>query len=210
MNSAIKALMVLFLLVIFGRSCAYGQVAQAAEEGNLPLMLGVGTSDYSIDWGQNRRMVGITGWADWRFKGLPSAIRGLGIEIEAHHIAYDRPTGLIRMRQDSGLGGPMYQWRHYDRIQPYGRFMIGFGSIDFDDSLNPYYTHDTRTILAPGGGVNVRAWRSVYIRADYEYQFWRKLFGPNDLTPQGFSIGAAYDFGHRNFRLAQSPTMTRK
>ena len=186
---------VLVLILIFCNTCAIGQVTHQAEEGNVPLKVGFGISDYSIDWGHSRRMIGISAWANWGLKGVPPFMRGTGIEIEGHHIAYDRPSGLIKMKQDSGLGGVTYEWRHYDRVRPYGKFMIGFGSIDFDGP--PNYTHDTRTILAPGGGVDVRVWRSVFVRADYEYQFWRQIFGPHDLNPQGFTIGAAYDFGRR-------------
>lgn len=199
-----------FLIVCVGTACAIGQVTQQAEQGKLPLKVGVGISDYSIDWGQSRQMIGISAWADWRLKGVPSFMRGTGIEIEGHHIAYDRPASLSKMKQDSGLGGFVYQWSHYDRVQPYGRFMIGFGSIDFDNTLDPSYTHDTRTIFAPGGGADIRVWHSVYVRADYEYQFWRQLFGPNDLTPQGVTIGAVYDFGRRDVRRTADPVFNKR
>ncbi|MGA2168594.1 MAG: hypothetical protein ABSG62_10305 [Terracidiphilus sp.] len=38
-------------------------------------------------------------------------------------------------------------------------------------------------------------WSEVWLRADYECQFWPDLFGPHGLTPSGLMIGAAYDFG---------------
>ena len=53
-------------------------------------------------------------------------------------------------------------------------------------------------VLAPGGGVDYRVGGGVSLRADYEYQFWRHIFGPRDLNPNGITIGATYDFGvHR-------------
>ena len=185
---------VLATLFVFAIVPAPAQVTYAAKEGKLPLTVGVGLSDYSLDWGGSRRMMGITAWVDYRFH-LPGLLNGLGVEAEGRDLNFDRPSDLTRLRQDVGLGGVNYQWRHRDRIRPYGKFLVGFGSIDFPDRRNPYYTHDTRTVLASGGGVDFRVWRNVAVRADYEYQFWRQLFGPNDLNPNGVTVGAVYDFG---------------
>jgi hypothetical protein len=33
------------------------------------------------------------------------------------------------------------------------------------------------------------------VRGDYEYQYWRHIFGPHDLNPNGVTIGVSYDFG---------------
>jgi hypothetical protein len=39
-------------------------------------------------------------------------------------------------------------------------------------------------------------WRaSVIARGEYEYQMWHAIFGPHDLTPQGFTFGVVYDLG---------------
>ncbi len=189
---------VLALFSISAAIPARSQVAHSAYEGRIPLTIGGGVSDYLLDWGHSRKMIGITAWADWRLRSLPSYFSGLGIQIEGHHIAYDRPASLDKMQQDSGLGGLTYQWRRYDRIHPYAKAMAGFGSIDFGDTVNPLYTHDTRTIMAFGGGADIHAWRGVSVRADYEYQFWHQLFGPHDLTPSGVTVGAVYDFGRRH------------
>jgi opacity protein-like surface antigen len=96
------------------------------------------------------------------------------------------------MRQDTGLGGAIYDWNRYRKFRPYAKYLVGVGSIDFP----PFgtYSHDTFLVFAPGGGVEYRAWRHIWIRGDYEYQFWQHVFGPHDLTPTGFTIGASYDF----------------
>jgi hypothetical protein len=101
------------------------------------------------------------------------------------------------MRQDTFAGGVVYNWPRYRVVQPYFQYLLGMGSIDFPSRI-PHYTHDTRAIQAPGGGLEVIAFRNVKVRASYEYQFWPHLFGPHTLNPNGFSFGTEYDF--RNFR----------
>jgi opacity protein-like surface antigen len=56
--------------------------------------------------------------------------------------------------------------------------------------------------LAPGGGIDYRAFGNVWLRADYEYQDWPNIFGKGyDLDPQGVTVGAMYEFGnHRSSR----------
>jgi hypothetical protein len=126
---------------------------------------------------------------------IAPVLNGLGIELEWRSIFFNIPSEIPGHRMDTGLGGPYYQWRKYERIRPYGKYMFGFGSLDFPNGTN--YTHDTRTIYAPGAGVDILIWRGVQARVDYEYQFWPNLFGPNSLTPNGFSFGAEYDFGRQ-------------
>ena len=57
---------VIALLLLSAAIPASSQVTEAATEGKLPLTLGGGVSDYFIDWGHSRTMIGITAWADWR------------------------------------------------------------------------------------------------------------------------------------------------
>jgi len=184
-------LAVLFLTVTFP---ALSQVVPAASDGGgIPLSVGVGLSDYDLDWGHGRRMVGISAWADWNLYHMPRLLRGLGIEAEGHAIDFARPSSLPNMRQDTALGGVTYTWRHFNKFDPYAKFVGGIGSIDFP-SHNPHYHHDTFSVFAPGGGVEYRIWRHISVRGDYEYQFWTHFFGPNSLTPQGFTVGATYNF----------------
>ena len=175
---------------------ACSQAPPAARQGGLPIVVGAGMSDYSVDWGFGRRMVGVTVWADWLPDNFPGALRGLGIEAVGHAIDYDVPTGLSKMRQDTVLGGPIYSWHPYRGVRPYAKYVIGVGSIDFPPFAGSpsWYSHDTFLVTAPAGGAEVHAWQHVWIRADYEYQFWHQTFGPHDLTPNGFTVGATYDF----------------
>jgi hypothetical protein len=56
-----------------------------------------------------------------------------------------------------------------------------------------------------GGGVELRAYRSLWVRADYEYQFWPDFFFKGakpigQLNPQGFTVGVLYHFNRPHFR----------
>lgn len=170
----------------------YSQVNPAADQGGAPIVVGAGMSDFSIDWGPGKRMLGISAWADWYPKNLPGVLNGLGIEAAGHDINYARPAGIVKMRQDTGLGGPIYAWNRYRDFRPYIKYLMGVGSIDFPPIGT--YSHDTFAVYAPAGGVEYHAWQHLWIRGDYQYEFWHRTFGPNDLTPTGFSIGASYDF----------------
>jgi len=56
-----------------------------------------------------------------------------------------------------------------------------------------------------GGGIEVRAYRNVWVRGDFEYQFWPDFYKnktpAGSLTPQGATLGAVYDFSIRRLRL---------
>jgi opacity protein-like surface antigen len=173
---------------------AFSQVAPAATEGGLPLTVGVGISDYDLDWGYGSRMVGISAYVDWDLFILPGPLKNLSIQAEGTDINYGRPARVPGMRQDTGLGGVKYTFRHYHDLLPYVKYVGGIGSIDFPDPGNEYYSHDTFAVWAPGGGIEYRVWRKLWVRGDYEYQYWQHAFGPRDLTPQGFTIGGSYHF----------------
>jgi opacity protein-like surface antigen len=190
---------IMALLILCAALPARSQVTYSAEEGKLPFTVGVGFSNFSDDWGiQNPRQDGVTLWADWRFPGLPGGLKGLGVEFEGRDINYGTPSYLPGHRMDTALGGPVYEWRRKGRIRPYAKYLLGIGSIDFPN--NTTYQHDTRAVFEPGGGVDVRFWSRLSARAEYDYQFWHQIFGPNDLTPNGVSVGVVYDFGMRSSR----------
>jgi len=177
----------------------FSQVVPAASQrSRLPIAVGIGTSDFSIDWGPGRRMEGVTAWIDWTdIPRMPRFLDGLGIDVEARDINAGRPSVVPKMRQDTAAGGLSYTVRKFGKVQPYGKYLLGFGSIEFGPLRNApaTYTHDTRVIYAPGAGLKFQAFKSLWVRADYEYQFWPKIFGPHTLNPNGFTIGAMYALG---------------
>ncbi|MGB6686754.1 MAG: outer membrane beta-barrel protein [Terracidiphilus sp.] len=173
---------------------AFSQVAPSASQGGIPLSVGVAYSNYYTDWSGYES--GPTAWVDWTFHRGPRLLNGLGIEAEGRDLNYARTGSQPLLREDTAEGGPMYHWRHFDRFEPYGKFLFGYGHIAFNDIYNPYYTHDSRTVIAPGGGAEYRVVRNVWVRADYEYQFWTDFFNHHALNPEGFTVGASYDLSH--------------
>lgn len=183
------------LLLVFCLVPAFSQVSPAATQGGLPLVVGLGGADYSIDWGPGTKMQGITAWVDYYPWGMGPKIHGLGIEAEGRDLNFNRPSGIPKMRQDTGMAGVIYSYPGWPDLRPYAKVLFGIGSIDFPPNpLVPDYTHDTFLVTAPAGGIDVRLWKHIWLRGDYEYQFWHHTFGTSDLTPMGASFGFLYDF----------------
>jgi opacity protein-like surface antigen len=185
--------LVLAMLFLAATLPASAQVTPSSQQSSVPLVVGVGFSNFNTDW--SGRLSGATLWADWNFNQGPSFLQGFGIEVEGRDLNYGRSSGAPKnLRQDSLEAGVIYTLRRYHNFHPYGRFLGGLGSIDWKGV--PGYQHDTRTVWAPGGGVEYRAWQHVWVRGDYEYQFWTDFFNHHALNPNGVTIGVAYDFGH--------------
>ncbi len=186
-----KLKMLLAVLVVIASIPAFSQVAPEATVGP-PLTVGVAYSNFDTDW--TGRLQGPMFWANYNFYNHPAFLNGFGVELEGRDLNYGRSAGQGKLRMDTIAGGPIYTFRHYRRFHPYAKYLFGYGSIDFTLLNFPNYTHDTRTVYAPGGGAEYRIWQNVWVRGDYEYQFWTSFFNYHDLNPQGFTIGASYDF----------------
>jgi hypothetical protein len=186
------ALAVLFLT---SSGLAHSQVEASASRDTSPFSIGAGASYFNVDWRHNG-MYATTFWADWHPARIPSALRGLGGELEGRDINYDRPSTVpSNFRQDTLLGGPIYTLPRFGNFRPYVKALFGFGSFDFRFSYNPKYAHDTRSLGEYGGGFDYRAWHHVFVRTEYGYQDWESLFQGHNRNPRGFSLGVLYDFG---------------
>lgn len=184
--------MLLAVLLVSASIPAYSQVAPQARASGFPLTVGVGYSNYATDW--SGRLSGPTLWADWNFYGLTPYLRGFGLEVVARDLNYDRTGTTPNLRMDTASGGVIYSLRPIrHKFKPYAKFLIGYGSIDFTVS-NPYYKHDTRTVYTPAGGLDYRLFGDVWVRGDYEYQFWTDFFNGHALNPNGITVGVEYDF----------------
>ena len=80
-------------------------------------------------------MEGITAWVDLGIPYTPHFLNGLGVEIEGRDINWGRPSSTPTMRHDTIAGGPIYSISRFGRLQPYAKYLIGIGSIDFPASL---------------------------------------------------------------------------
>jgi len=145
--------MLLAVLLVSVSIPTHSQVVPHANAPGFPLTVGVGYSNYSTDW--SGRLVGPTIWADWNFYEHSGFLRGFGIEAAARDLNYGRSGGDPKLRMDTVSLGAIYSWRNHHKIDPYAKFLVGYGSIDFT-SPAPNYSHETRTVYSPGGGLNYR------------------------------------------------------
>ena len=181
-----RSKLALAALLILSSFPVLAQVSPAAKVGGLPLSFGFGVSDYGLDYGQGRRMIGLSATGDY------SVFHGIGVECEGTTIFADKPDALTRMKQSTIKGGAIYKYHPVFGIRPYVKALYGLGSIDFP-SRNPLYTHDTYNMWALGGGAEYRIWSSLYVRGDYEYQTWPHFQSrTKSLDPNGFTVGADY------------------
>jgi opacity protein-like surface antigen len=183
----------LFILAV---SPVYSQVGPSGNQGTLPISVGFGFSGFNPGYNGGMLMGG-TIWIDFTPPKLPQILRGLALEAEARDLSLNRSAFQVNLREDVASGGVIYSWRNFRNFSPYAKFLMGFGNIDYVRTP-PIRSHDTRTVTSLGGGVEYRAYRNVWVRGDYEYQhwpdFWKNTTPAGSLTPQGFTVGATYDF----------------
>jgi opacity protein-like surface antigen len=198
-------------LIVCAASSILAQSAPAATQGNLPWAVGLGLSGYNPDDGHGH-LLGGTLWIDYTVPHMPHILHGIGLEAEARDLNYGRSSSEpANLREDVALGGVIYSWRRYRNLRPYAKLMAGYGNADQESTETTPVTiwHDSRTIMGGGGGVEYMAYRSIWLRLDYEYQSWPDfykhpsygtppIFPPaGRLNPQGFTVGAMYHFSHR-------------
>jgi hypothetical protein len=191
----IHATACLVVLLLCAPRPAAAQAALHAEETMSPWSLGAGFSNFDLDWGHNRRMDGITAWVDWRIPTHIPLLNRVGIEGEGREIDFLKPSSFHVMRQETALGGVTVELPGHRRLHPYAKYLMGVGSVHFASSG---YSHDSRKVYAPGGGVDWRLHHyGLSVRAEYEYQYWHHLFGPHDLSPNGVTVGVVWNVAHR-------------
>jgi len=182
---------------LIGTNFVFGQASPAGFERTVPLKLGLGYSNFDSDW--NGRIAGPAVWMDWNLSQMPGLLNRFAIEAQARHLNVSK-TGF-HLTYNTFAGGPVYNFSigRQRRIRPFAGFLIGLGSLDFPPTKSGY-SHDTRTVYGPTGGAEFALVSRLKLRAGYEYQYWPDLFHHHALTPNGFTIGTAYDFGERTTR----------
>jgi opacity protein-like surface antigen len=192
--------MILATLFVCAAFPAHPQSVPAAERPLSPLAVGLGFSAYNPDY-DHGHLLGTALWIDYTPKHIPKILWGLGIEAEARDMNFGRsPSQPPNLRQDIAEGGLLYSCHYFRNIQPYAKYLVGFGNTDETARTGLRY-HDSRTTKAIGGGVDFKSYRKIWVRVDYEYQSWPNFFKHTNpaipagqLNPQGVTIGAIYRF----------------
>jgi opacity protein-like surface antigen len=117
-----------------------------------------------------------------------------GVEAEFHQVNDpDNSEGVYERTYE--VGG-RYVIRHYRGFIPYVKVMAGRGVFNFprfeDEASNTADANLGYTLVAGGIGADYNLIPSINLRAEYQIQKWFSF--PEDLTPQMFTIGAAYHF----------------
>jgi len=199
-NSLPLVIVILFVCAAFS-ALAQAPPAAKGSKAFSPLAIGAGFSGYNPDEGHGH-LLGGTLWIDYTPAFLPKPLNGLGIEAEARDLNYQRSlVAMPNLREDYAGGGLIYSWPFFREFRPYAKLVMGFGNQDETDFKTGIRYHDSRTVTAGGGGVDIRAVQRLWVRIDYEYQSWPDFFKHTNtpipagrLNPQGFTIGAMYHF----------------
>ncbi len=181
-------------LVLVSSVVASAQVGPAARGTSSSLTVGAFGSEFQIDAGRHPVMYGVGAYVDYNL------FHNFGVEVEGNTVQFKQTEDF---RRDSIAGGFRYIY-NYQRFSPFAKALAGTGSADFPRGTyarccGPIYyrQHDTFTMLTFGGGVDYKLTRRIYVRGQYEYQFWRDYgsgkIGKTGITnPNGFSLGASY------------------
>lgn len=174
----------LLAMALLFPSLLSAQVSPAARGGDSRLLVGGEYSYFKTDFPSTVHMQGIGAFADFHFTPR------WGVEGETRFLSFDSFHGE---NEKSYLIGPKVYLRPHARLRPFGKFLIGEGTIKYPFSIGSgsYFA------LAPGGGLDYQVQRNWFVRAEYEYQFWPSAPGisgqsSRGLKPNGLSIGIAY------------------
>lgn len=122
--------------------------------------------------------------------------RFFGLEVEGRTIQFNETKN---QRRDEISGGFRYIYNH-GQFAPYAKALAGIGSADFTRGTYfgaPLRQHDTFTTMTFGGGVDYKLTHKLYLRGEYEYQYWLDYGtarrGPLGVSnPNGYSVGVSY------------------
>jgi opacity protein-like surface antigen len=194
-----RSKLVLAALLTLSALPVFSQVAPAVKINGIPLGVGVGLVDYDTDYYRpylaewSGRMIGVSAWANY------SVFHGFGVEVEGTTIFANKPPAHVpageiaygSVKEETLQGGIIYKFHEHYKLHPYLKAMGGGARVNFP-SVNPYYTLEDAGLFSASGGVEYRAWRNVFVRGQYQYQWWKGFRGGSGFNPQGFTVGATY------------------
>ncbi|MGD0894252.1 MAG: porin family protein [Terracidiphilus sp.] len=186
MLNTIRRPVLFWMSLAFIAAAAKAQVVPAAYGPGHSLWVGGEYSNVSASFPyQNaQRLWGISAFADYNFSGR------LGVEAGARWLRFNSFYGET---EDNYLAGPRYTLGKFGRFQPYAKFLVGIGKIQYPFTIRS----GTYLALAPGGGIDYRLSPRWAVRGEYEYQLWPGSPGfanepAHELTPNGFHVGIAF------------------
>ena len=171
-----------FLLVAFSAAAivsAHGQSAPSAYKGSLSVEVGgIGSMfqpDYAGGTASSNHLYGLGAYGDVRIS------RWEQVEVEARWLHFNQTLGIYENTYSIGPRIPIVE--NFHRFTPYGKVLIGWGAMPALTGKALMFTY--------GGGIDYRLSRRFTLRCiDYEFQQWR--VSPNDLWPNGASVGISY------------------
>jgi opacity protein-like surface antigen len=195
------------VLFVCAACSTLAQTVPAATQNKNHFALGAGVSGYNPEADEPGHILGGTLWIDYKLPYMPRILNGLGMEAEARDLNYGRSNSNVpNLRMDTAEGGVIYSWPRYRSLRPYGKFLVGYGNLDqgvWEAGIYERY-HDSRTIYIPGAGVDYQVAHRLWVRADYEFQWWpdmvhRQIAGgmwvpAGSRYPQGITLGVMYHF----------------
>lgn len=138
---------------------------------------GGGVASSSANW-----LFGAGAFVDVRFS------RWVNVEAEGRWLRFNQ---FVNIHQDNYLIGPKVPIHTFGKYTPYGKFLFGIGSMNFE-----YGSTSCRcAALVYGGGVDYKLNDKWTVRAaDFEYQQWPNWYVNQNaqLHPYGFSSGISY------------------
>lgn len=170
-----------FLLAATFAAHCRAQVEESALKGGPAIRAGGEFSIFQPDYNGNgccaqaspQRLLGFGAYADVDFT------RWIQIEARGRWLHWNQYAGISQNTYGIGPRIPIHEFR---RFTPYGKFLIGWGSMS---DLN-----GKATAFTYGGGVDYILSPKLSARGDFEYQDWR-VASPN-LHPYGASFGLSY------------------
>lgn len=183
----------LFVVLAAGAVSSRAQVAPSAFAQGISLNAGGEISAFQPDYAglgvpqeSTNRLYGLGVFVDARFTPW------VQIEGEGRWLRFNQLQGIYEDTYLIGPRLPIYKLR-YKRITPYGKFLIGFGRLNFEDH-NGWGRY---TDLTYGGGLDIKLTNRITARLpDFEYQQWPKWSegGARTYTlwPYGVSAGVSY------------------
>jgi hypothetical protein len=145
-----------------------------------------------------------------RLEGGKNAAITAGIDLTYLPLRYFRPSIEVRgtypvdrgniSSQESILAGVKVE-HAFGRLHPYADFLLGRGEIEYGNggfavpALGSTFLSTVTTVYSPGGGVDYNLTRSIALKGDVQYQFWKTpVVESGSIHPVAVSFGGVYRF----------------